>query len=78
MKYSLFLALRRFNARERSISSVSFLCFFAFLHFLVFFSFWAAAPKESMTYAFTEMGNFLLLLLLLLLFGQRPFGAAAL
>ena len=28
-------------------------------------SFWAAAPKESMTYAFTHMGNFLLHLLLL-------------
>ena len=28
-------------------------------------SFWAAAPKGSMTYAFTHMGNFLLLLLLL-------------
>ena len=27
--------------------------------------FWAAAPKGSMTYAFTHMGNFLLLLLLL-------------
>ena len=29
--------------------------------------FWAAAPKGSMTYAFTYMGHFLLLLLLLLL-----------
>ena len=28
--------------------------------------FWAAAPKGSMTYAFTHMGSFLLLLLLLL------------
>ena len=29
--------------------------------------FWAAAPKGSMTYGFTHMGNFLLLLLLPLL-----------
>ena len=29
-------------------------------------TFWAAAPKGPMTYAFTHMGNFLLLLLLLL------------
>ena len=27
--------------------------------------YWAAAPKGSMTYAFTHMGNFFLLLLLL-------------
>ena len=32
-----------------------------------FLSFWAAAPKGLMTYAFTHMGNFLLLFLLLLL-----------
>ena len=31
----------------------------------IFFSFWPAAPKGSMTYAFTQ-GNFLLLLLLFL------------
>ena len=29
-------------------------------------SFWAAAPKGPMTYAFTHMGDFLLLLFLLL------------
>ena len=38
--------------------------------FFLFFSFWAAAPKGSMTHGFTHMGNFLLLLLLLPL---RPF-----
>ena len=35
-------------------------------------AFWAAAPKGSMTCAFTHMGNFLLLLLLLLLFRTIP------
>ena len=43
---------------------ISFLFPSSFL-FLPFPSFWAAAPKGSMTYAFTHMGNFLLLLLLL-------------
>ena len=33
--------------------------------------FWAADLKELMTYAFTHMGDFLLILPLLL-FGQRP------
>ena len=34
---------------------------------LQFLNFWAAAPKESMTYAVTHMGDFFLLLFLLLL-----------
>ena len=34
--------------------------------------FWAAAPKGSMTYAFTHKENFLLLLLLLLLLRPLP------
>ena len=36
----------------------------------MFLVFWAAAPKGSMTYAFSHMGNFVLILLLLL--GSGP------
>ena len=38
----------------------------------IFSRFWAAAPKGSMTYAFTHMESFLLLLLLLLLLHAPP------
>ena len=38
----------------------------------LFSTFWAVAPKGSMTYAFTHMGDFLLLLHLLLLLRPPP------
>ena len=38
----------------------------------ILLAFWAAVPKGSLTYAFTHMGKFLLLLFLLLLFLLRP------
>ena len=44
-----------------------FVCLFVVCFFFCVFPFWAAAPKGSMTYAFTHMGDFLLLLLHLLL-----------
>ena len=53
-----------------SVDSFFFLFLFSFCFFFfssgIILPFWAAAPKGSMTYAFTHMGNFLQLLLLLL------------
>ena len=46
------------------VTTYLFTWFLFLSHVSMFSSFWAAAPKGSMTYAFTHMGSFLLLLLL--------------
>ena len=52
--------------RDMIYSSSILLLLKKYPHIQVRTPFWAAVPKGSMTYAFTHMGDFLLLLLLLL------------
>ena len=63
LPFLIFLSCSPFSPFSRVLRD----CFFpvfpsAFLPSLIFLPFWAAAPKGSMTYAFTHMGSFLLLL----------------